>query len=95
MGDGWVDFYINGALHDYDHHGNNCTIAESEPIFDTNTTFSQVVITQSALSCMFNKVALSDLGHIVLNEQKLNQFFKTEGLKLTSSSVRGYLPVFQ
>lgn len=39
------------------------------------TTFSQLVISETAASCALNNIAKTPVGKLYFNEEKMNQFF--------------------
>lgn len=56
---------------------------------------SQIVITESAFSCMLNQIARSNIGKLSFNEKKFNQFFMVDGYKLDSSSLSQHIRIFK
>ena len=66
IGDGWIDFFISGEMI---YGGNNCTLEADNLEFSvTGSTMSQIVVSESAASCIANNVARSRLGHVMLND---------------------------
>jgi hypothetical protein len=58
-------------------------------------TSSQLTISESAFSCMFNKMAQSKIGHIFMDTERLNAFWGTgDSLKLDTSGLYSHLPIF-
>ena len=56
---------------------------------------SQLVLTESAATCMANQLAQSDIGKINLNSARWDQFFMVDGFKLDSSSISNHIKLFK
>jgi short subunit fatty acids transporter len=85
--------YIVGDLK-YNEDG--CSSNQPTPLnFMNSEQFSQLVISESALACMMNQIAKSKIGKLDLNEQRFNDLFLTQGIKLDSQSIYEHLPIFQ
>lgn len=55
--------------------------------FMNNEVFSQLVISQSAATCILNKVAKSPIGPIDLDKKRWNELFDLNNLNFTTSSL--------
>ena len=56
--------------------------------------FSQLVISESAASCMVENFAISPLGQLNLNEKLINELLETKGIKFDTTSFAKYIPTF-
>ena len=63
--------------------------------FMNNQQFSQLVISESAFTCMLNQFAKSKLGVLDLNEERINKLFGVDYIKLDTQSIYEHLPIFQ
>merc|ERR1711934_1898 len=85
IGDGYIDFFLSGELI---YAGNNCTLeADNLEFSASGATMSQLVVSESAASCILNNMARSRLGHITLNSQTISDLWMTPDMKLDSSSL--------
>lgn len=39
------------------------------------TTFSQLVVSETAMTCMLKNIAKTPIGHLDFTEKKINEFF--------------------
>ena len=62
--------------------------------FANSATYSQLVISESAATCAMDSISKSAIGHIVIDENKLNQMFEKDYIKFDSASLANYLPLF-
>jgi hypothetical protein len=60
-----------------------------------STWSSQFVFTQSAATCALNAASYSSIGTVYLNEAQTNDLFNTHDVKLDTSSLAKYFPIFQ
>jgi len=74
IGDGWLDTYFLGELI---WNGDMMGCAYDHDFFDfmDATTFSQLVISETAASCALNNIAKTPIGKLDFTEDKINQFF--------------------
>jgi len=63
--------------------------------FVSSSTFSQLVVSESAASCWMNQWAKSSIGKFDLDETRINLLLETDWIKLTSSTMSNHLPIFQ
>jgi hypothetical protein len=90
----YIDFYITGELIWRGWEGCPGVIKDDGLSFFKSTELSQLVVTQSEMTCIMNKMARSDLGILDLNEKRWNQLFRVEGIKLTSGSLKDKIKIF-
>jgi len=55
--------------------------------FMSNEVFSQLVISQSAATCILNKLAKSQIGQIELDKKSWNDLFGLNNLNFTTTSL--------
>jgi hypothetical protein len=94
IGDGWIDFFIHGQVL---YAGQGCNIVADNLEFSvTGSTMSQVVISESAATCIANNVAKSHLGHITLNSQTVKDlWYDPKVTNFTTSSLGKHFPILQ
>ena len=93
IGEGWIDFFLSGELL---YAGNGCEMAADNLEFSVaGSTMSQLVISESAATCIANNVAKSHLGHIVLNSQTVSDLWAEPDLNFTTSSLGKHFPVLE
>mgnify|MGYP000194203781 CR=1 FL=1 len=92
IGEGWIDLYFLG---EFIYQGQGCDLAPDEMDFLNNNQFSQLVVSESAASCILNQFARSNLGVIDLNEKRFNQILRIDGIPLTTESISPHLPLFE
>jgi hypothetical protein len=63
--------------------------------FANHNTYSQLVVSESAAGCILNNLAVSPIGRLILDENRINQLFKKSGMKFNTNSLATYLPIFQ
>ena len=110
IGDGFMDSYITGELiyrpdftamyHDLKEggHGTNynpCVLEPDYMSFVNNDVFSQVVISESAFSCMINSFSQSPIGRLHFNNEKIKNFFGMDDLEMTTSFLASQIPLFE
>ena len=61
----------------------------------TSDTFSQIVITESAFSCMINSFSQSPIGQIHLNTHTMNKLFGTNDISFNSTHIASQIPLFE
>lgn len=88
-----MDAFMVGEL-SYD--GMGCEI-EPEPMdfSGDDSAYSQLVISDSAASCMAKVIGRSPIGKIELDENRLNQLFGRTDIKLDTSSLAEHIPIFK
>ena len=82
IGNGFIDFSILGEVlyipkYGGKHHS-KAHVCKLEPdllSFTNSMTFSQLVISESAATCMMNSFASSELGQVYLTSSDLNAMF--------------------
>jgi len=83
----------------YKGHGCKDLVAEPMHFFkDGNgNEYTQLAVSEAAAACMLNKFAESEIGTIVLTEDKLTQLINNPemNIKLTSSSIAKHIPLFE
>lgn len=94
IGDGYMDLYFIGEII---HNNENC----GDMIVDNNIHFynlqdvSQLVVGESAATCLVTQWAKSDLGKLHINEDKFNKMFLVDGYKLDSTSLSKHIKLFE
>lgn len=92
IGDGWFDTFMEGQL---SYEGMGCEInAEPMEFVGDDSAYSQLVISDSAASCMAKTIARSPIGRIELDETRINKLFARSDIKLDSSSLAEHIPIF-
>ena len=76
------------------HSNHECILEADNMDFMNSNTFSQLVISQSAASCIANSMAKSKIGKTFLDKERINKAFKTTNLEFDSSSMQKFLPIF-
>lgn len=107
INEGYIDLFILGELfyHPYDfgliapgEHGYDSEACELEPtnmyFREGEETMSQLVISESAFSCMMHAFSQSPIGLIKLNAQYMNTLFKRDDLAFGTKSIEPVLPIF-
>jgi hypothetical protein len=106
IGEGYMDIFFLGELiyspskHNQDQGGHGstytpCNLSPDPMSFSNSDTFSQLVITESAFSCMLDSFAQSPLGRLYLNAHSMNQLFGTNNIKFDSSFIAPQIPLFE
>ena len=90
--EGSIDFFLVGDLL---YHGESCSFEAAPMNFMDNSKYSQLVISEAALECYLSQLAKSNIGKISLNEDRFNDLFWTDGIKLDTQSIYEHLPLFQ
>lgn len=77
--------------------GQGCNIVADNLEFSvTGSTMSQVVISESAATCIANNVAKSHLGHITLNSQTVRDlWYDPKVTNFTTSTLGKHFPILQ
>jgi hypothetical protein len=94
IGNGNMDFFFLGELI---HNNENC----GDMIVDNNIHFynvqdqSQLVVGESAATCLVTQWAKSDLGQLYINEEKFNKMFLVDGYKLDTTSLSKHIKIFE
>jgi len=76
------------------HNNHTCTIEPDYMDFVNSNTFSQLVISESAASCIANSMANSKIGKTYLDKQAINKAFKTTNLEFDTTSMQQFFPIF-
>uniref|UniRef100_A0A7S3CRX8 Uncharacterized protein n=1 Tax=Strombidium rassoulzadegani TaxID=1082188 RepID=A0A7S3CRX8_9SPIT len=92
IGEGLAEFYFSGEML---YEGKGCILEHDYMSFAESETFSQLVMTESAASCIMQNFFISPIGKLKLNEKKLNQLFERKDLKMDTTSISHLLPVFE
>jgi len=94
IGDGWIDFFISGEMI---YGGEGCTLEPDNIQFSegNKNTMSQLVVSESAATCMANQAAKSHLGQIALNQKTVSDLWAIPGMNFTSTSLKNHLPIFE
>ena len=58
-----------------------------------DTSESQIVVSQSAASCMLNAVAKSSLGNLDLNEKRIMQWLNVTDIKFDTTNMEKHFPI--
>ena len=97
IGEGYMDSYILGELTYKPHtdlkegdHGftsTSCTLDPDYMSFMNSDTFSQIVLTESAFSCMMNSLSQSPIGQIHLTSHTMNKMFGIDDIVFDSSYI--------
>merc|ERR1711907_596999 len=88
-----IDFFISGEMI---YGGNNCTLEADNLEFSVaGSTMSQIVISESAASCIANNVARSHLGHITLNQQTVKELWGEPDLEFTTTTLGKHFPILE
>lgn len=93
IGQGWIDFFINGELL---YAGEGCELVNDNLQFSVaGATQSQLVISESAATCIANKMGKSHLGHMVLNSRTVKDFWADPNANLTTTSLGKHFPILE
>ena len=69
---------------------------EADPLnFINSSVFSQLVVSESAATCIANQMARSQIGRVYLTEDKINKMLGKRNLKLTTTSMNQHLTIFE
>ena len=74
IGDGYLDTYFLGEIIWADDEM-GCAYDHDFFDFMDATTFSQLVVSETAMTCMLKNVAKTPIGHLDFTEKKINEFF--------------------
>lgn len=86
IGDGYLDSWIVGDLMWAGNSYQQCNIQHEKFDFMDKKAHSQLVVTQSAASCLMNSLGASEIGHLDFNERRLRALFKVEDLYFDTTS---------
>jgi hypothetical protein len=89
--EGYGDFFFLGELI---HNNHTCTIEPDFMDFMNSNTFSQLVISESAATCIANSMANSRIGNVFFDKARINKAFKTKNLEFDTTSMQHFLPMF-
>lgn len=82
----FIDFFFEGEL----LHGNHKCVLEPEKMaFMNSKTASQLVISESAATCIANSMANSGIGRTFLDKERINKMFQTYDLEFDTTSLSG------
>lgn len=90
--EGYVDLFILGELI---HNNYECVLEADDMGFVNNNVFSQLVVSESAATCIANSMARSRIGRVYLTEDKINKLFQEHDFKFTTTSMKKHLPIFE
>lgn len=76
------------------HDSHICTIEPEDMDFINSNTFSQLVVSESAATCIANSMAKSRIGRTLLDKDRINKAFKTTGIPFDTTSMKHFLPMF-
>ena len=93
INDGNIEFYMLGELIYADDHA--CRLAHDPMNFHESETFSQIVLTESLVTCMMDNFFASPIGRLNLNTEKMNQLLSRDDIKFDTSSIAHLLPAFK
>ena len=88
---GYGDFFFLGELM---HNNHTCTIEPDHMDFINSNTFSQLVVSESAATCIANSMAASRIGRTYFDKDRINKAFKTKNVEFDTTSLQQYLPIF-
>ena len=106
IGNGYIDLFILGEMFyqpydfgllepgDHGWESNACQLDPEVMDFMESETFSQLVITESAFSCMVNAISQSPMGLITLNTEKMNALFFRNDLVFDTKTLEPIIPIF-
>jgi len=94
IGPGFIDFWFNGEFRYNDEACLNFKDDQTLNFIDTSER-SQLVISQSAITCIMNQWSKSSLGQIDINEERFNTFFMVKDYKLNTKDVANHIKLFQ
>lgn len=98
IGEGFIELFYIGELAHKHLSTSECNMDPKFMKFMSHSTFTQWAISESAMTCMANAFAKSEIGHIMLNKDKLNKMFsryKMKELKFDTTSIKKHLPLFE
>lgn len=93
IGEGWIDFFLSGEVL---YGGEGCELEADNLQFSVaSATMSQLVVSESAATCIANKWAQSHLGHITLNSQTVSDLWAEPNVNFTTSSLGKHFPILE
>jgi hypothetical protein len=92
IGEGYIDLFFLGEII---HSGHECVIEPDFMDFVNSETFSQLVMSESAATCMANTMAASPIGFIHLNDQSMKTLLHLNSFKFDTTTVAQQIPIFQ
>jgi hypothetical protein len=94
IGTGYAEFLLIG---DWLYEGKSCqnSIVDNNIHFFDSVDYSQLVVGESAMTCIFNQISKSPIGKISLNTKKFNQLFKVEDYSLNTTSIASHIKIFE
>uniref|UniRef100_A0A7S3CT16 Uncharacterized protein n=1 Tax=Strombidium rassoulzadegani TaxID=1082188 RepID=A0A7S3CT16_9SPIT len=87
-----MDIYIVGELIHGEHE---CTLEPDYLKFANSDVYSQIVISESAMTCAMNQMAHSPIGYIHLNQEKANALLKKDNVDFDTSYFADFFPIFE
>jgi hypothetical protein len=97
QGEGFLDIFFVGEILE-GLEKSKCTehpIEDSGIHFLNEDTMSQLVVSESAVTCFANQLADTPLMQLDLNEDRWNQMFGVDDFKFDTSSLATMLPIFK
>lgn len=79
----------------YDNQRCTTPIVDNNLHFYNSQDYSQLVIGESAASCMISQIAASPLLQLSINTQKFNEMFNVQGYTVDTSSLAGHIGLFE
>jgi len=75
IGEGYIDLFFLGEMI---YNGQGCEL-ENDPMDFLDEQMSQLVISESAMTCILNQYAKSPIGYFNLNEERWNRLWNVRG----------------
>uniref|UniRef100_A0A7S3IHA3 Uncharacterized protein n=2 Tax=Strombidium inclinatum TaxID=197538 RepID=A0A7S3IHA3_9SPIT len=90
IGDGYMEMYLFG---EFLHGSEACELDADYMDFINSEKFSQLVVSESAMTCILNNFAASPIGKVELDSHRMDQLFSQSGLKFDTTLLKDYIPV--
>lgn len=93
IGEGWIDFFLHGELQ---YAGKGCQLdADNLEFSVAGSTLSQIVVSESAMTCIANRLTESNIGKVVLNTQTVSDLWDDPETVFTTSSLGKHFPIIE
>lgn len=93
IGEGWIDFFFHGELQ---YAGKGCELAADNLEFSVaGSTMSQIVVSESAATCLANRVAESAIGKLILNSTTVSALWDDPEEDFTTTSLGKHFPIIE